>query len=234
MKAISLLFVFFLICSFTASAQDTSLAVTANGKVGIGTSAPHNKLEINSGSEGVSTSFTTTSVFSGVTFINAYTDSGQVMIGAQAGDLRLVTSGSDRISVKDDGKVGIGTLNPISELQVNGTVTVTGNVNRLETGAASMIPVAYANVAADGTIRTDATTDNVTLDSHTPGSGNYYFTITNQDVYFTNTMCIATILGDPGIISWDSSGGGTVLYIGTRNISGAAQDMGFTFIVYKK
>jgi hypothetical protein len=46
MKSISLLLITFLIFSLSAFAQDTSLAVSANGNVGIGTSDPAAKLDV--------------------------------------------------------------------------------------------------------------------------------------------------------------------------------------------
>jgi len=138
------------------------------------------------------------------------------------------------LAVSNNGNVGIGTVNPATKLDVNGAITLEGELRRNETGNANLVPIAYANVDANGTIRTDATTNNVTFDSHTAGSGNYYFTIAGYSVYYTNTMCVATLLGEAGEISWASSGGGSVLYIGTRNSSGVSEDKPFTFIVYKK
>jgi hypothetical protein len=234
MKTFWLLFASFLIYSFTSFAQDTSLAVTSNGSVGIGTASPAAKLEVNSGGDFINTVFTTSSVASAISFHNSYNNAGEVMVGAQANDLRLITNGADRMAVKSDGKVGIGTLSPASELDVNGTVTVGGKLNRYETDTANLAPIAYANVNSDGTINTVATTDNVTLSSHSAGSGNYYFTIAGYNVLYSEAMCIATLRSGSGEISWSSAGGGATLYIGTKNSSGVAEDKNFTFIVYKK
>jgi hypothetical protein len=142
------------------------------------------------------------------------------------------------LAVSSSGNVGIGTAAPASKLDVNGTMTISGantnELNRSETGDANLVPIAYANVNSDGTINTGASTDNVTLSSHSAGSGNYYFAIAGESVNYTDVVCIATLNGSPGLISWGSSGGGTVLYIGTADNTGTSTDLAFTFIIYKK
>lgn len=137
-----------------------------------------------------------------------------------------------------NGYVGIGNVaNPSSPLEVAGTVTITGSaseVNRTQTGNANLVPIAYANVSPDGTISTAATTENVTLTSHAAGSGNYYFDIAGENIYFNNYVCIATIIGSSsGEISWGTTISNQ-LVIYTRDSAGAPSDRGFTFVVYKK
>jgi len=138
------------------------------------------------------------------------------------------------LAVTSNGNVGIGTTTPVAKLDVNGGVNMEGELNRNETSNANLIPIAYANVNANGTINTEATTDNVSLNSHSSGSGNYYFNIDGYNVSYLTTMCIATLNGGGGEISWNSAGGGATLYIGTRNSDGSDADKAFTFIVYKK
>jgi len=239
MKTFSLLIVLFFVYSIIAFAQDTSFAVSSNGNVGIGTSTPGAKLEVNSGSQYINSRFTTSAVASTISFHNSVVTSDEVMVGAQGSDLRLITNGTDRVAIKSDGKVGIGTLTPDSELDVNGTMTISGantnELNRTQTGDANLVPIAYANVNTNGTINTVATTSNVTLDSHTAGTGNYYFTIAGVNVSYLTTICIAILNGSGGgEIFWNSSGGGATLHIATRSSTGASEDKAFTFVVYKK
>ncbi|HMN25864.1 MAG TPA: hypothetical protein PKE38_15275 [Ignavibacteriaceae bacterium] len=136
------------------------------------------------------------------------------------------------------GYVGIGgVVNPSSPLEVGGTVKITGStseVNRTQTGNANLVPIAYANVTANGVISTEATTDNVTLATHTPGSGNYYFNIAGENIYYTDYVCIATINGTSGGEIFWASMSGQQLAIYTRDSAGAASDKGFTFVLYKK
>lgn len=138
----------------------------------------------------------------------------------------------------NNGYVGIGTVaNPSSPLEVGGTVKITGStgeINRTQTGNANLVPIAYANVNSNGVINTAATTENVTLANHAPGSGNYFFNISGESIYYTDYVCIATINGTSGgEISWNSVGG-QQLSIYTRDSAGAASDKGFTFVLYKK
>lgn len=125
------------------------------------------------------------------------------------------------------------------EIFNNGTgktiLKVEGEIQTNPTGDANMVPIAYASVSSDGTIRTVTSTSNVTLSSHSSGSGNYYFTIDGWNVSYLTTVCIATLNGTTGgEISWNSLGGGTSLGIYTRSSTGTAQNKEFTFVVYKK
>lgn len=139
-------------------------------------------------------------------------------------------------TANDQGNIGIGTTNPSTTLDVNGTATLSGTsneLNRTQTGNANLVPIAYATVAANGTIYT-ASTDNVTLSSHTANSGRYEFTITGENFYYQNYVCIATPLSSPpGEISWGSIGG-TTLIIYTADSSGSPTDKIFSFVIYKK
>lgn len=134
--------------------------------------------------------------------------------------------------------VGINTWYPMSALDVYGTIKISGTnaneLNRTQTSDANLAPIAYANVASDGTIWTNASTNNVTLASHTIGTGNYYFNIENENISYTNYICIATINGTTGgEISWNSMSG-QQLSIYTKDSAGAASDKAFTFVIYKK
>ncbi len=141
------------------------------------------------------------------------------------------------LAVTSNGNVGIKTANPASELDVNGTLTVSGTtaseVNRAQTGDANIVPIAFGNVNADGSINMQSSTDNVSLSSHSAGTGNYYISIDGESIYYTNYTCIVTLNGGPsGQVSWNSAGGD--LYIGTADNSGTATDKAFTFILFKK
>lgn len=141
-------------------------------------------------------------------------------------------------NLKDNVNLVAGTNVTITPSGSNLTIATTtdlkvqGEIQTDKTGDANLVPIAYANVNSDGTVNTAATTSNVTLGSHTSGSGHYYFNITNESIYDTNYVCIATLINSPGEIRWSSSDG--QLYIGTYDSAGTSSDRAFSFVLYKK
>lgn len=133
----------------------------------------------------------------------------------------------------NNGYVGIGNVAlPSSQLEVNGTVFITGEFQRDQTSSANLVPIAYGQFAANGTVMANATTSNVTLASH-PATGVYYISIDLESFFYPNYTCIATIAtGDGGEISWNSVDGKLIIY--TANSLGARTDKPFSFVVYKK
>jgi hypothetical protein len=148
------------------------------------------------------------------------------------------TNGAIRMTIAADGLIGIGTT-PTSMLDVGGTVTISGantnELNRAQTGDANLVPIAYGNItnATTGALVTASSTANVTLASHTAGTGYYYYTISGEGIsYNSNYVCIATLNGANGEISWNSAGG--ELAISTYNSAGTSADKPFSFVLYKK
>lgn len=72
--------------------------------------------------------------------------------GNTAGDLVIRMDGTDRVFINGSGNVGIGDATPSQKLDVNGNINLTGKVQRVETGAANMVPVAYGKITANGTL----------------------------------------------------------------------------------
>ncbi|MBD80948.1 MAG: hypothetical protein CL840_18670 [Crocinitomicaceae bacterium] len=97
--------------------------IDASGNVGIGTTSPNNLVHINGSSTTSWLQFTNTSTGTtssdglriGITGTTSYIQ------GYEAGDLRLRTANTDRMTIKSDGKVGIGTTSPTWPLDVTGT-----------------------------------------------------------------------------------------------------------------
>jgi hypothetical protein len=139
------------------------------------------------------------------------------------------------MTIKGDGNVGIGNINPASKLAVNGNTSisgllnVSGEVNRTSTGTANMVPIAYGNVSSTGVVNTGS--DNFTVSK--TSTGYYYIAITGEAYYLQNYITVITPTAIVPIISTASSGVDQLL-VRIYNLSGVATDGAFNFVVYKK
>jgi hypothetical protein len=171
------------------------------------------------------------------------TESYGITIGLNSYHMFSISSLNKNIGVEDvvvvDGvqkRVGIGTWLPMSTLDVDGTILLSGTntneINRAQTTDANLVPIAYGQVAANSSLRTNATTSNITIASH-PNSGEYHISITGENFYFGNYTCIVTLAdSEMGEISWNSVSGNLIVY--TANSAGVLTDKPFSFVVYKK
>lgn len=90
-----------------------------NGNVGIGTNNPQEKLSINATNPGIQ--FLNSNSAKGFIQVN----SSDLKVGTYntntTGNLMFTTKGIDRMSINENGLVGIGTTTPVSALTINGT-----------------------------------------------------------------------------------------------------------------
>jgi hypothetical protein len=93
------------------------LRILENGSVGIGTTAPAERLNV----------YDTSKTYVGIRFGNSEDSSGYIQYTND--DLQLITDYAPRIHIKDTGDVGIGTTTPSYKLDVNGTGRFTGLLN---------------------------------------------------------------------------------------------------------
>ncbi len=125
-----------------ASTGNDQFLIRAQGGVGIGTASPEQALSVNGGisldSAGLNAGFVN----------NGNTNGYGLTFGISSGEgiasdrvngvnrygLDFYTSFAHRMSILQNGKVGIGTTNPVSLLEVNGDVRIDGNHLYLEPG----------------------------------------------------------------------------------------------------
>ena len=103
------------------------LAIASDGKVGIGTTAPSNALDVQGGTTNTAIVARSTDAKAQISLVdNSTTSVGSVVIGAEGDDLFLAagSGGAEALRIKSDGNVGIGTDAPGSKLDVIGTTTV--------------------------------------------------------------------------------------------------------------
>ena len=99
------------------------LAIASDGKVGIGTTAPSNALDVQGGTTNTAIVARSTDAKAQISLVdNSTTSVGSVVIGAEGDDLFLAagSGGAEALRIKSDGKVGIGTAAPDNPLEVFG------------------------------------------------------------------------------------------------------------------
>ena len=183
------------------------------GNVGIGTTSPDNPLHIsynssaaegsvqnNTGQVGLQIENTNASGVAAIHLRSSDSD-GYIMYddnGSNNGDFYFKTDGQDGASVltlKDDGKVGIGTESPLEKLHVGGNITSSGNITAVSmsgdgsslTGVSATLPggvvsssaqiadvtlttAAQTNITSLGTLTT-LTVDDITINGSTISDG---------------------------------------------------------------
>jgi hypothetical protein len=164
------------------------------------------------------------------------TDNGFVGIGTITPANRLDVNGSTSIggSLFVEGNTGIGTSNPSVKLDVNGSIRVSGNITKTATGTASMLPYAYGKIAANGTVL--GGTGNFTAIRYSAGI--YRITLTG-DANLYNNRNLYTVLVSPeidlisGISSLIETGNFIEVYTFDEEPTNGRVDMSFNFLVYR-
>ena len=153
------------LCFKRSDNQETNFIEMSGGMVGIGTTAPVQKLHV----EG-------TIIANNEVHL---TTTGSVRLISTGNDLRLDAGSSEKVRVKSDGNVGIGTTTPQGLLHIkhatNSTQLSANHIFGLSTGGISIsaVPVAKAWVNFDGT-GTLAVNDSYNVSGVTDnGSGDY-------------------------------------------------------------
>ena len=129
---------------------DTVMRLVDGGNIGIGAATPDTLLHV-SGSTDTVAHFESTDAEGMIAFSdNASTGNWyDRRIGVHGDDLSFVTNGARRMTIQDDGQVGIGTTTPYAPLQVYNSATDT--VARFGSGDAGVYISFYDNTSANET-----------------------------------------------------------------------------------
>ncbi len=115
-------------------------------------------------------------------------------------------------------------------VDVDGTVRLAKEINRIATGAADMIPIAYGYVNALGVLSLNNSTPNVSCTKI--ATGKYEITISGESYNITDYIAIVSAQGvNANIIS--SSYSNSKLTVHSFNHFGSVTNAPFRFIVYK-
>jgi hypothetical protein len=137
---------------FRTGGNNTRMSILSNGRVGIGTTTPDTKFVIHESAASTSTRLRLTNATTGNTATDgAYIEAesgGELTIGnRENSDMDFVTNDAIQFTIKNDGKVGIGSQSPTAKLHVEGdlalskitTNTVNGGYNDLNRNGASIL-----------------------------------------------------------------------------------------------
>jgi hypothetical protein len=157
------------------NAEDFRITLATSGNVGIGTTNPGVKLEVEgsygnvikavSGSQNITTNFVAPSTGGGLN--NIISTGGDFNIGSSdAKSFDLTTNSVSRVAILSDGKVGIGTTSPSQKLEVAGSVAVTGTNVTVANASNPYIYINDTNAGA-GIFQQEGNTTRIGSDSNT-------------------------------------------------------------------
>ena len=123
--------------TFRDASDATKVIFDANGKVGIGETAPNYHLHVNSGGTGTVAQFKSTSTTAKIQFNNS--GSNACFIGSNNDKLIFQTNSTNRVTITNAGNVGIGTTVPTAALTVgDGTGSESIEINKSTSGSATL------------------------------------------------------------------------------------------------
>ena len=183
------------------------LSLTGGGKLGIGTSLPAAQLHIKNADGAGNPTSSDVDIFledanaymeisatgtSGYTFKDDGVSARSGMLYSYLEDrLIFLTNGFARLNILDNGNIGIGTVSPVSKLQVEGTIEVDQKIKANDSGGLEL-------ATDEGTIRIKiADNGNVGIGTTTPSYGLHYVGGATSDIaefYNSSTSPFADVV----------------------------------------
>ena len=207
---------------FSASSNATSLVfktgaseaaaekfrVTSAGNVGIGTSSPSRKLDIEDTSANpvaslVSSTSGTPSIFFGDTDNDAR---GRIEYENSNDKMRIYSAGSNRVSIDSSGFVGIGTNSPTATLDVDGTIKLDGNYP-VGTGNVALGDTALDSVTSSGSFNVAIGRNALTACT----SGDSNVAVGNSALSSLTTIAYNTAVGHAALLTTETGAYNTAI-----------------------
>lgn len=135
------------------------------------------------------------------------------------------------MQISNNGNVGIKEPNPSAELDVNGSIHLSGEVNHDSTGTFNLLPIAMARIDALGNVRSG--TPNISCIR--TGVGEYEITVSGHSANINQDIVTATLIGGgTGTITLNSFLGNYLIntYTPTLLVLNTAADRDFSIIIY--
>ena len=156
---------------------------------------------------------------------------GDLAFSTQEGDAFASRSLKERMTIKSNGNVGVGTINPTTKLDVNGDIKISGEMRRENTGTTDMLPIAYGYVDDNADILSGSGNFTVT----NSGTGLYTITIPNEEDPENWTVLTTINHTVPAVASVSHFASGAKKFIvNTWSLNSTRSDFSFSFVVYKK
>ena len=116
--------------AFHSSTASNIMYLTAAGNVGIGTTSPNGKLQVNQGTDLNVAINTVTNDATTVSRISSLNDAATLSMPLVINGNRLVltTDGTEQMRITSGGNVGIGTTNPAAKLDIKGDLIVSSSL----------------------------------------------------------------------------------------------------------